>query len=500
MVKQVDGSGQKAPDERYKALIEYARELIFIIAEDGSVLYESPSCKRLLGCTLSELYTKHGGILNVVHPDDQEKARIIYRQVTSGETDEAIFEFRHIRPDGGYIDLETTLTNGRKNPAIGGIIATSRDITDRKQAEQELRESEHRLRTIVTHAPLILFALDRDGIYMASEGAGLATLGRQPGAIVGQSVFDVYGAYPDLIGYTKQALAGTAVTFVSYVSGATFDNWMVPFYDDAGVIAGVIGVSTDITARRKAEDDLQESTRKLEQSNAELQRFAYIASHDLQEPLRTITSYLQLLSRDYAGRLDADADEFINFAVNGAKRMRALIQGVLDYSRIDASTAEPGPVDCGELVHDAVANLRVKIEETGAKIVWQELPTVLGDAQQLGQLMQNLLGNALKFCHGAPDIAIQAMRADDGDMWTISVHDHGIGIAPRDVEHIFDMFGRLHSQGEYEGSGIGLSVCKKIVEQHGGRMGVESEVDVGTTFSFTLPAYEESIIPAKNPD
>jgi len=250
-------------------------------------------------------------------------------------------------------------------------------------------------------------------------------------------------------------------------------------------------VSTNITERAHAEAALVENRRELERSNAELQQFAYVASHDLQEPLRTITSYLTLLQRRYQGKLGADADEFIGFATDGAQRMSALIKAVLAYSRVGTHGAAFGTTDCGGLVAVAVANLEARIAESGAQVVYDALPAVHGDAAQLGQLFQNLIGNALKFTRPdtPPLVRVEAER--QGERWLVRVVDNGIGISPTHTARIFQMFGRLHTRTEYEGTGIGLAVCQRIVERHGGRIWVESAPGQGAAFLFTLPASAE---------
>lgn len=234
---------------------------------------------------------------------------------------------------------------------------------------------------------------------------------------------------------------------------------------------------------------LEEETRRREElarSNAELQQFAYVASHDLQEPLRMITSYLQLLERRYKNKLDASADEFINYTVEGAIRMKMLIDDLLRYSRVGTHGKPFKPIDCAAMVERAIANLQMAINETGATITYPDLPTVMGDATQLTQLFQNLLSNAIKFRSAAPPtIHIAAERQTD--QWLFSVQDNGIGIEPQYTERIFIIFQRLHLRTEYPGTGIGLAICQKIVERHSGRIWVESEPEQGATFYFTIP-------------
>jgi PAS domain S-box-containing protein len=242
----------------------------------------------------------------------------------------------------------------------------------------------------------------------------------------------------------------------------------------------------DITDRKHTEDKLKELMDRLVLSNKELEQFAYVASHDLQEPLRMVASFTQLLAKRYHGRLDADADEYINYAVEGASRMQRLINDLLMYSRIGSRGKPFEPVDCSSVLGQAVVNLSAAIEETRAVITNDELPTVMADESQFVQLFQNLLINAIKF-HGEvpPLVHISAEKKDRN--WLFSVHDNGIGIAPEFKERIFVIFQRLHGKEDYPGTGIGLAICKKIVECHGGRIWVESKSGHGATFCFTIP-------------
>jgi signal transduction histidine kinase/integral membrane sensor domain MASE1 len=241
-----------------------------------------------------------------------------------------------------------------------------------------------------------------------------------------------------------------------------------------------------IKQREQAEKALIKQAEELTRSNAELEQFAYIASHDLQEPLRMVASFVQLLERRYKDKLDSDANEFIAYAVEGAKRMQALINGLLAYSRIGTHGKPFELTDCEAVLESALSNLRVAIEESNAIVTHDPLPTVMADGSQLIQLFQNLIGNALKFCNiKAPEIHI-GVKQRYGE-WLFSVKDNGIGIDPQYAERIFVIFQRLHTRSEYSGTGIGLAICKKIVERHGGRIWVESELGKGATFYFTIP-------------
>lgn len=238
-----------------------------------------------------------------------------------------------------------------------------------------------------------------------------------------------------------------------------------------------------------ASKELLQRNRELARSNGELQQFAYVVSHDLQEPLRSIAGYTQLLARRYKGKLGQDADEFIDGALSGTKRMQQLIIDLLDYSRVGSKGRKGERTTCDAALDEAIANLKTAIEESKAAITRADLPTLTTDSSQLVQVLQNLLGNAIKFrSDSKPEIHVSAERKDEE--WIISVRDNGIGIPPDQSQRIFLLFQRLHERGKYPGTGIGLAICEKIVRGHGGRIWVESEPGRGSVFSFTIPDSE----------
>jgi light-regulated signal transduction histidine kinase (bacteriophytochrome) len=272
--------------------------------------------------------------------------------------------------------------------------------------------------------------------------------------------------------------------------------------DAQGKVVGTQIIFWDVTARKLAEEALEKAALELARSNKELEQFAYVASHDLQEPLRMITSYTQLIAKRYQGQLDTDAKEFMQFAVDGALRMQKLIQGLLLYSRVGTRGKPFEATSCQECLAGALANLKMAIEETSAVIQLpaEPLPHLMGDAVQLTQLFQNLVANSLKFRNVAPPViqltAERQTRRDAATLnvppyeWVFHIHDNGIGIEPQYFDRIFVIFQRLHAQDQYPGTGIGLAICRKIVERHGGRIWLDSKPGAGTTFHFTMPALD----------
>jgi light-regulated signal transduction histidine kinase (bacteriophytochrome) len=247
----------------------------------------------------------------------------------------------------------------------------------------------------------------------------------------------------------------------------------------------------ELATVQEANEALAEHAAELQRSNAELEQFAYVASHDLQEPLRKVTSFCQLLQRRYGGQLDERADQYIDFAVDGAKRMQVLINDLLAFSRAGRSTEELGPVACDAALATATANLSTQIADAGAVIEAGPLPVVRGQLTLMSVVFQNLLGNALKFTGDRPPrIVITAER--DGAFWSFSVTDNGIGIEPQYADRVFLIFQRLHERAAYPGTGIGLAMCRKIIEYFGGRIWLDTGVAEGARFRFTVPANEPS--------
>ncbi|MGC2260391.1 MAG: ATP-binding protein [Candidatus Sulfotelmatobacter sp.] len=241
-------------------------------------------------------------------------------------------------------------------------------------------------------------------------------------------------------------------------------------------------------SRRQAEEDLARKVEELARSNADLEQFAYIASHDLQEPLRMVTAYTQLLAERYRGKLDAEADKFIGYASEGAMRMQVLIQDLLAFSRVGRAESSDANIDCNGVMEEVLQTLSAAVQESGAVISYSQLPQIQGDRTQLGQVFQNLIANAIKFRGNEPP-RISVLAENKDDQWWFEVSDNGIGIPPENAGHVFEVFYRLHARSEYPGNGIGLAICKKIIERCGGRIWVESQSGSGSHFKFTLPVH-----------
>ncbi|HEX4087038.1 MAG TPA: ATP-binding protein [Chthoniobacteraceae bacterium] len=452
-------------------------------------VYYSPRWKEMLGCGEAEIGDTFREWETRIHPLDHSRALVAMHEYLAGKRPAFELEYRLRHREGTYrwiLSRGVAVRDGSGAPVR--MAGSNVDFTERRQAEQALRESESKLRAFITNVPAILFSIDHSGIITMAEGRGTNVLRFFEGGIVGRSVAELYGDVPGVVESVKRALTGESFSTTMHIRELHFEVAYSPARAPDGSVAGVIGVAYDITERFRAKEELERAAAELRRSNEELEQFAYIASHDLQEPLRMVASYTQLLERRYAAQLDDTAREFIAYAVDGAKRMQQFIAGLLHYSRVGTEPRIMEEVNLDEVLDAALENLRMAIAESGALIERQGLPRVKGDARQLAQLFQNLVGNALKFRKPGQPPHIQITAGPAGDFWQISVRDNGIGLNPQFSGRVFIIFQRLHTREEYEGTGLGLAICKKIVERHGGRIWVESKEGEGATFSFTLPA------------
>ena len=399
-----------------------------------------------------------------------------------------------IGPDGqnmGLIQLSDKY-EGEFTEADEAILVQLANVAaaaiENAQLYDQLRESEERYRTLfdsMTEGYCVIEKVDTapgepmDFRFVEANPAFKNQIGSPE--VVGKTVQEVVpGEAPEwLDSYETVVESGEAMTFERELEsrGRVLQCQAFPIGD---VSDGKVGMTVnDITERVEHE-------RRLEESNERLEQFAYAASHDLQEPLRMVSSYLQLLERRHTDTLDEDAEELLDYAVDGADRMRGMVEGLLQYSRVETQGDPFEPVELDALVADAREDLQVKIGESNAEITVEDLPRVEGDPDQLRQVFQNLLDNAIEYSGDEPP-TIQVTAERDGTEWVVSVEDDGVGIDPEYADTIFDVFERLHAQDDHPGTGIGLALCERIVERHGGEIWVESEPGTGSTFSFTLP-------------
>jgi PAS domain S-box-containing protein len=370
-----------------------------------------------------------------------------------------------------------------------------------------LSQEEFLIETLMDHIPDHIYFKDRKSRFLCINKAMARRFGlKDPMDALGKTDFEFFTAeHAQQALDDEQEILRTGKPMVDREEKETWPDGSVSWVsttkqclrDPEGTVIGTFGLSRDITARKLAEEALAKKAEELARSNRELEQFAYVASHDLQEPLRMIASYTQLLERRYHDKLDKDATEFIGYAVEGATRMQVLINDLLSYSRLGTRGKPFSLTDCNEVLARALENLRIATEDARATITQGPLPFVMADGTQLIQLFQNLLSNAIKFRSSvAPEIHISAElqavpnAGEEADLapreWLFAVKDNGIGIEPQYFERIFVIFQRLHTREQYPGTGIGLAICKKIVERHAGRIWVESVPGTSTTFFFTI--------------
>ncbi len=356
----------------------------------------------------------------------------------------------------------------------------------------EIEESKQRYRALFYHNPDTVYAVDKDGCFIE--------LNASAGSITGFNINQLIGKHYS--GFVIDEDLEKCKNYFNKAIGEEPQNYDLRIWSKEGEkrevnvtsipiiikdeVVGLYGIIKDVTDKKKAQRELVETARKLEESNEDLKQFAYIASHDLQEPLRMVINYLQLIERRYRGKLDEDADDFIGYAVGGAKRMQKLIKDLLSYSRVNTRGNEFIHVESKEIIETVLDNLALLIQDKNAEITYEELPAIYGDETQLIQLFQNLINNSIKFNDKTIPMVHISVK-DEGDKFLFKVEDNGIGIPADQRDRIFTIFQRLHTSDEYSGTGIGLSICKRIIERHRGNIWVQSEEGKKTIFFFIIP-------------
>ncbi|MBD0321399.1 MAG: PAS domain S-box protein, partial [Gemmatimonadetes bacterium] len=485
-------------EAKFRSLIENGSELITIIDERGVIGYDSPAVERLLGYAPGELLGR--GVRTVTHPDDVAALEAIFGEVLGKPRVPVAYELRFLHRDGSYRWLQGVLTNLLADPAVQGVVANSRDVTEKNAAEEVLRESRRMLATLLDNLPGMAYRCRNEPSWpleFASAGA-LALTGYPAELLVGGALS--YGdlilpADADRVWCCVQSAVGAHGPFqMEYRirTAAGEERWVWEqgqgVFSPEGELIAVEGLVLDVTDKRRAQSKLQVYSAELERSNRELQDFAYIASHDLQEPLRKIQAFGDRLRVRHAEALGETGADFLARMQSAAHRMQTLIQDLLAYSRVTSKAQPSVPVRLGAVAREVTDDLQARVEETGGRVEIGELPAIEADPLQMRQLFQNLIGNALKFSRPGvpPRVRVTASLPGDGNV-AIRVADNGIGFEVKYLDRIFAPFERLHGRMEYEGTGMGLAICRKIVERHKGAITAESAPGEGTTFIVTLP-------------
>ncbi len=475
--------------ELFRQLLESAPDAIVGIGREGRIAFVNAQTERLFGYPREELI---GEAVEKLVPARYHGAHGGHRS--------GYFHDPRTRPMGANLELFGLRSDGSEFPAEislssieteDGLLATAaiRDITDRKRAEAKFQQ-------LLESAPDAIVGIGRDGRIELVNAQTERLFGYPREELIGEAVEKLvparyHGAHGGhRSGYfhdpRTRPMGANLELFGLRSDGSEFpaEISLSSIETEDGLLA--TAAIRDITDRKTAERDLARHAAELQRSNVELSQYAYVASHDLQEPLRMVVTYTDKLSEHLDGRLDAREQEWAEYVVEGAARMQSLIEGLLEFSRVRPGEAEFTSVDCEIVLRRALANLQAAVQESGATITHDPLPTISADALQQLQLFQNLIGNALKFhAGGAPVIHIGCeLQGDERHFW---VRDGGIGIDAADADRIFVLFQRLHSKDEYDGAGIGLALCKKIVDAHHGRMWVASERGAGATFHWVIP-------------
>jgi PAS domain S-box-containing protein len=481
---------------RYRGLLEAAPDAMVVVNQGGEIVLLNVQAEKQFGYRRDELLGQK--VTNIIPEGFAE--RLVSDGLRSAEDALAQqigtgIELTARRKDGSEFPIELMLSPLESTEGTL-VTAAIRNISVRKTAESHLAQMEGRYRGLLEAAPDAMVVVNQGGEIVLLNVQAEKQFGYRRNELLGQKVTNIIPEgfaerlVSDGLRSTEDALAqqiGTGIELTARrKDGSEFpiELMLSPLESTEGTL--VTAAIRNISVRKRAEALLLRKMDELNSSNEDLAQFAYIASHDLQEPLRMVSSYTMLLGRRYKGKLDADADEFIAFAVDGACRMQRLIQDLLAYSRVGSAKDSLSEISSEDALKQTLFNLRAAIKDSGAVVTHSPLPAVFADETQLIQLFQNLVGNAIKYRRSElPSVHISAMP-DGGTRWMFSVRDNGLGIDPQYFDRIFGMFQRLHKREEFAGTGIGLAICKKIVERHGGSISVDSQLGQGSTFSFAL--------------
>jgi PAS domain S-box-containing protein len=472
--------------QKYAAIVQSSDDAIISKTIDGNILSWNPGAERMFGYSAAEAVGQ--SITMLIPPDEPDEFPSIMERIGRGER-VSHYETVRQKNDGSRFHVSVSVSpimdaSGK----VTGAADVTRDVSERRAMEEVLANRAHLLDQAF------------DPIFAWEPGGAIAFWNEGARRLYGYDASDAIGKLSHELLRTVfltdaneyQTTLQERGSWEGEVRQRTKDGrWVtvdsrMTLVESPGRVSQVLEANRDLTKRKEAETLLERRAEELARSNAELEQFAYVASHDLQEPLRMVASYLELLAERYKGQLDEKADRYIDYAIGGAVRMKALLDGLLTFARVATQGRVFEFVDSRKALTGAITNLDTTIRESAAEVTFDTLPIVLADPIQIIQLFQNLISNALKFCAAKPP-RIHVSSLGNGERWTFSVRDNGIGIAPQHQDRIFQIFQRLHSREEYSGTGLGLSICKKVVERHGGRIWVDSQPGQGSTFYFTIP-------------
>lgn len=476
-------------EARYRATFDHAAVGIAQVSTEGVFIQINRVFCDILGYTQAEVLSQHFSFGQVTYPEDLAADMAQVQRLLSGADDHYQMEKRYIRKDGGlvWVNLSVALLRDAEGLALY-FISSVVDITQRKQAEARLLESEAHLRAVINNEPECIKIVDEQGLLIQMNPAGLAMIEADSLAqVAGRPVTGVIAPeYREaFLQMHKRVIAGETMQLKFEVLGLKggrrlLETHAVPMEENGKRVQ--LAVTRDITERQRIEDALK-------RSNADLERFAFSVSHDMRQPLRAVSGHLQLLEHSLKDRLDEDDRLNMNFALDGAKRMDSMIVSLLDYSRVGRKTGEKQGIESRAVLDEALSFLQPMIQESGAQVTFQGVwPQLFASRDELTRLFQNLIGNAIKFHESGQAPLIEVDSAVLKKIWRVSVKDHGVGLDPKQADRLFQFFSRLQSRTLFEGTGMGLALCRRIVEHHDGRIWVESAgVGSGSTFIFELP-------------
>ncbi len=503
---------------RFRLLVSAVKDYaIFMLDSNGYVRTWNDGAQNIKGYQAHEIIGKH---FSVFYPEEDIRAGKPIRELQIAAS-EGVYkeEGERLRKDGTRFFANVTLTalydaDGK----LQGFGKVTRDITEKRRTEEALKALTHSLEqrvrqatlelvlkeaqlTLIAHSlPVLIAYIDHNQLYRFNNETYEKWFGKPAKEYLGKAVREVVGekAYAVLRPHLERSLQdGVTADFETFLDYPRSSRWVhcmyVPDRAEDGTVRGVVALIDDITTRKRHEEELKQHSESLARANAELiasntelSQFAHVSSHDLKEPLRMVKAYTQLLAQRFDGKLEAEDQQYMAFITEGAARMEALINDLLAYAAVGKVEHSFERVDLNALVDDVVHDLSATIREKNATVSFEKLPTIYGSRNELVQVFQNLIGNGIKFnTSPRPEVRV-GVKSENGN-WVVSITDNGIGLDPAFASQIFVIFQRLHSRSEYPGTGIGLAICKKVIERHGGKIWVESAPGTGSRFLFTLP-------------